>query len=70
MTRRGTGVEYIDIRRIPKSDGNMLGSLLFTVISDYFTDPQHQREFEEWMRSKKKKEQPKSAAPMLKMNTK
>lgn len=70
MTCRGTGTEYIDTRRIKKSDGNMLGSLLFTVISDYFADPQHQREFEEWMRSRQKKEQPKPAAPVSEMVTK
>ena len=43
---------YINAQQIPKSEGNMIGSLLFTTISEYFADPQHQQDFEEWKRSR------------------
>lgn len=43
---------YINAQQIPKSEGNMIGSLLFTSISEYFADPQHQQEFEEWKKSR------------------
>lgn len=43
---------YIDVQQIPKSTGNMIGSMLFTSISEYFADPKHQEEFEEWKRER------------------
>lgn len=43
---------YINAQQIPKPEGNMIGSLLFTTISEYFADPQHQQDFEEWKRSR------------------
>lgn len=48
----GMVIGYINAQQIPKYEGNMIGSLLFTTMSEYFADPQHQKEFEEWMRSR------------------
>lgn len=41
----------IDVKEIPRSTGYMIAESLFTAISEYFSDPQHQKEFEEWDRS-------------------
>lgn len=43
----------INVKEIPRSTGNMIGESLFTAISEYFLDPQHQKEFEEWKNSEK-----------------
>lgn len=40
----------IDVKEIPRSTGYMIAESLFTAISEYFSDPQHQKEFEEWDR--------------------
>lgn len=45
-------MKYIDKERIPKSEGNVMAATLFSTISNYFADPKHQQEFEEWQRSK------------------
>ena len=46
---------YIEAQQIPKSEGNMMASLLFSSISNYFADPKHQQEFEEWKRRQEEK---------------
>lgn len=46
---------YIEAQQIPKSEGNMMASLLFSSISNYFADPKHQQEFEEWKRRRAEK---------------
>lgn len=46
---------YINTQQIPKSEGNMMASLLFSSISNYFADPKHQQEFEEWKRRQAEK---------------
>lgn len=43
----------INVREIPRTTGNMMAESLFTAISEYFLDPQHQKEFEEWEHSEK-----------------
>lgn len=47
---------YINQAEIPAFTGLSLGRMLCDAITEYFADPQHQREFEEW-----KKEQEKGA---------
>lgn len=42
----------IDTKKIPKSEGNMLGSVLLTAITNYFADPKHQQEYEEWLKKR------------------
>lgn len=37
-------------QKIPKSEGNMLGSLLLAAISEYFADEKHKQEFEAWQK--------------------
>lgn len=46
---------YINAQMIPKSEGNMIGSMILPAISEYFSDPKHQQEFEEWKRSREDK---------------
>lgn len=53
---RDRRIKYIEKERIPKPEGNVMAAMLFSTISNYFADPQHQKEFEEWQRSRKKSE--------------
>lgn len=46
---------YINAQQIPKSEGNMMASLLFSSISNYFADPKHQQEFEQWKKERAEK---------------
>lgn len=48
------GNTEIDVNKISKSAGNMLGSILCASITNYFSDPLHQKEFEEWKRERSK----------------
>ena len=57
---------YINAQQIPKTEGNMIGSLLFTTISEYFADPQHQQDFEEWKRSRADKPKREKVIPLKK----
>ena len=52
----------IDTKKIPKSEGNMLGGVLLTAITNYFADPKHQQEYEEWL--KKRNEENKGSASL------
>lgn len=45
---------YIKAKEIKKSEGNVLGEILLKVITEYFADQQHQKEFEEWKESEMK----------------
>ena len=62
----GSRMGYINAQQIPKSEGNMIGSLLFTTISEYFADPQHQQDFEEWKRSRADKPKREKVIPLKK----
>lgn len=42
---------------IPKSEGNMLGSLLLAAISEYFADENHKQEFEAWQKNEKRRKE-------------
>ena len=43
----------IDVNNISKSAGNMLGDILCASITNYFSDPLHQKEFEDWKRERR-----------------
>lgn len=45
-------MKYIEKERIPKSEGNVMAAMLFSTISEYFADPNNQKEFEKWQRSR------------------
>lgn len=57
---------YINAQQIPKSEGSMIGSMLFSTISEYFADPKHQAEFEEWQKSRADKPKRGKVIPMKK----
>lgn len=42
---------------LPKSEGNMLGSLLLAAISEYFADENHKQEFEAWQKNEKRRKE-------------
>jgi len=46
---------YVEADKIPKVEGMVMGSLLIGTITDYFRDPKHQKEFEEWKRQQASK---------------
>ncbi len=39
----------INIEAIPKSEGNMLGAMLYATITEFYKDPKNQEAFEKWM---------------------
>lgn len=47
---------YIDIKEIPTFTGYSLGQLLSDTIAEYFANPIHQKEFEEWKREREGRE--------------
>ena len=49
--------KYADADKIPQSAGNVMGRLLFDTIKAYFEDPEHQKEFEAWKKSRDAEEQ-------------
>lgn len=56
-SRGGIDLQYIHIKEIPKSEGNVLGSILYDSIKTYFDDPEHVKEFELWKQEQKRKSQ-------------
>lgn len=56
-SRGGIGLQYIEVGKIPKSEGNVLGSILLDSIIRYFDNPEHMREFELWEQEQKRKSQ-------------
>ena len=56
-------MKYIEKERISRSEGNVMAAMLLSTISDYFADPKHQQEFEEW---KRRQERPQQAAKVSK----
>lgn len=45
---------YIEAAQIPRTEGNVMAMMLFDTISDYFLDPLHKKEFEDWKAKKDK----------------
>ena len=39
----------INVDAIPKSEGNVLGALLYAKITEFYKDPKNQEAFEKWM---------------------
>lgn len=49
-------MKYINTSQIMNADGSVLGRDLYTAITAYFNDPEHQQEFEDWKKEQAKKE--------------
>ena len=47
---------YIDIKEIPTFTGYSLGQMLNDAIAEYFADPIHLKEFEEWKRERESRQ--------------
>lgn len=45
---------YVDTAQIPRSEGNMMALMLYETIAEYFQDPLHKQQFEEWKAKKDK----------------
>lgn len=58
-------MKYINKKRIPKYEINEMALMISPTIEDYFDDPKHQKEFEEWQRSRSTKQQ-KNVIPIKK----
>lgn len=41
----------IQTDKIPESDSNVLVRSLLGIISDYYADPDNQKDFEEWLKA-------------------
>lgn len=39
----------INVDAIPKSEGNVIGALLYTTITQFYAVPENQAAFEKWM---------------------
>lgn len=52
-------MKYINLQQVKKSEGNMIGSVLYSSISEYFLDAKHQQEFEEWNKNRDRLQQEK-----------
>lgn len=48
-------MSYIKIKKIPKSEGNIVARNILFAATEYFEDPRHQREFEEWKKNRDSK---------------
>lgn len=47
-------MKYINIQQISAIKGSILGGILLPTIKEYFEDPKHQQEFEEWKKNRDK----------------
>lgn len=39
----------INVEEIPKSEGNIIGSMLYTAMTQFYADTENQAAFEKWM---------------------
>lgn len=46
----------VKAKEIPRSDGYMIGAMLFDTISRYYVDPRNQEKFERWQQERQKRE--------------
>ena len=45
---------FVEAAQIPQTDANVMAIMLYGTISEYFQDPVHKKEFEEWKARKDK----------------
>ena len=46
----------VKAKEIPRSDGYMIGAMLFDTISRYYADPRNQEKFERWQQERQERE--------------
>ena len=49
----------INIEAIPKSEGNVMGAMLYATITQFYAVPENQAAFEKWMEERKQEKKPK-----------
>lgn len=47
----------INVEAIPKTEGNIIGAMLYATITEFYMDPKNQEAFEKWMAKRQQDKQ-------------